>query len=48
MLACMADIQRGEGRGNLGTLTGEGGTLYCHAPAFKNRATLANKAMLAP
>ena len=28
-------VQRGKGRGNLGELTGEGGTLYCHAPAFK-------------
>ena len=35
MLACMADVQRGEGRGNLGKLTGKGGTLYWHAPAFK-------------
>lgn len=35
MLACVAGIRRAEGRGNLGELTGEGGTLYYHAPAFK-------------
>jgi len=35
MLAGMAGVQRGEGRGNLGKLTGERSTLYCHAPAFK-------------
>lgn len=35
MLACVAGVQRGEERGNLGKLTGEGATLYCHASAFK-------------
>lgn len=35
MLACVAGVQRGKGRGILGELTGEGGTLYCHALALK-------------